>query len=346
MYRCGPLVRGYLQSLGVAPRDVVFSPPTSPALWRAGAGRGATDPCFPVKVTLAHVEHLVSRVHDAGAPLDALYVPRATHAATPVRHTLDCASCPVVAAAPAMVRAGYVLADDALAPRGIRLIDEPLTLSDPSALRAQLFSAFGELLAVSRAQSDAAVACGLAAMRALDTALQTRAAAVLARLAREPALGAVLVVARPYHADPGINHRVGEELAALGYPVLTVRSLPRDEAVLSRWMRAPLAAGTIEDVFDVRDLLPESDNSGASERLWAARIAAGHGRLGVLDLGSFKCAQDAPTYAPMRALFADARVVRCNLHDLDETRPAVSLRMRLRTFAHALRGRGMAPWSS
>jgi predicted nucleotide-binding protein (sugar kinase/HSP70/actin superfamily) len=130
----------------------------------------------------------------------------------------------------------------------------------------------------------------------------------------------VLVLARPYHADPGINHRLGEELQALGYPVLTVRSLPLD----------PTTA-------DLGDLAPDCANSGSAERLWGARFAARHGGMGVVDLSSFKCGQDAPTYAPIREILDRAGIVTCRLHDLDETRPVTSLRVRLLTFAAALR---------
>jgi predicted nucleotide-binding protein (sugar kinase/HSP70/actin superfamily) len=296
-------------------------------------------------VTLAHVRYLLDRVHDTGRKLDAILVPRSTHAAVPVRHALDCASCPVVAASPAMVRAAFVIGDDALARRGVRLIDGEITLVEPDRLRAQMHEAFGEMLAATRSESDAAVAMGLAAMGALDAQLQSRAQRVFDRLDRVTDRGAVLVIARPYHADPGICHHVGEELQAIGYPVLSIRSLPRDPVHLARLFRDDLSAGRIEDPFDIRDLLPESDNSGASERLWAARFAAAHGRLGVIDLSSFKCAQDAPTYAPMHSLFERAGTVRCNLHDLDETRPATSLRLRLQTFAHAMQEKGLRPWS-
>ncbi len=346
MYRSAPFYRAYLEQLGVRPRDVVFSPPTDAALWRDGSHHGATDPCFPVKVTLAHVSHLLTNVHDAGRPLDAIVVPRTTHAATPVKHALDCASCPVVAAAPAMVRAAFASGDDALARRGIHLVDGAVDLADHERLRAQMHTSFGGLLEATRAESDEAVARGLAAMRALDVQLQSRAASVLDALDGHSSRGAVLVIARPYHADPGICHRVGEELQSLGYPVLTIRSLPREPERLTRLFGADVASGLIEDPFDIRDLLPESDNSGASERLWAARFAASHGRLGVLDLSSFKCAQDPPTYASMRALFDRAGTIRCNLHDLDETRPITSLRLRLKTFAHALGEKGLHAWSS
>ena len=340
MYRAAPFFRGYLEAAGVAPADVVFSPVTSPALWRAGAHHGSSDPCFPVKVSLAHVHHLLHRVHDRGRPLDVLFVPHVTHALTPVTHVRDSASCPVVAASPALVRASL---GDELARRGIAIVDPLVTLTRPELLREQMFAAFAPLLALSRAASDAAVTAGLAAMRAVDDALGAAARDVLDELERTPGRGAVLVLARPYHVDPGLDHRLGEELQALGYPAFSCRAIPRDADYLRRLFQAELAAGTIADPFDVRDLAPECVNSGAAERLWAARFAARHGRLGVVDLSSFKCGQDAPLYAPVREVLDAAGVVTCSLHDLDETRPVASLRLRLRTFAHALAARGLAP---
>jgi predicted nucleotide-binding protein (sugar kinase/HSP70/actin superfamily) len=322
MYRAAPFFRAYLETAGVAPGDVVFSPVTSPALWRAGARHGVSDPCFPVKVSLAHVHHLLHRVHDRGRPLDAILVPHVTHALTPVTGVRDTASCPVVAASPGLVRASL---GEELARRGVAILDPVVTMTRPALLAQQMFDAFAPLLGLSRDDSDAAVAAGAAAMRRVDDTLGAAARAVLDEIEATPGRGAVLVLARPYHADPGLNHRVGEELQALGYPVFGCRAVPRD---------APA---------DLGDLAPDCVNSGAAERLWAARFAARHGRLGVVDLSSFKCGQDAPVHAVVRELLDGAGVVTCALHDLDETRPVTSLRLRLRTFAQALAARGLGP---
>jgi predicted CoA-substrate-specific enzyme activase len=341
MYRAAPFVRGYLEALGVRPEDVLFSPPTSAELWREGAGHGASDPCFPVKVSLAHVHHLLYRVHDGGRPLDAVLVPSFTHAVTPV-HGTDCASCPVVAASPALVSASFGVSGE-LGVRGIELLDGAITLTEPELLRAQMFAMFGELLEASQAESDAGVQAGFARMRRLDLMLQAKAQEVLQSIDRGERRAAVLVLCRPYHADPGINHRVGEEVQSLGYPVLSIRSLPRDPGYLGQLFARDLAERRISDPFDVDDLHPESANSGANERLWAARFAARHGRLGVIDLSSFKCTQDAPVAHAVRSVLDDGAVVSCALHDLDETRPVGSLRLKLSTFAHALRERGLSP---
>ena len=335
LYRAAPLLRAYLQALGVAPRDILFSPPTSPALWRRGAHHGATDPCFPAKVLLAHAHHLLEAER-----FDALFVPRVTRALTCVRHSVDCASCPVVAASPALVRASFA---QRLAARGIELIDPELDLSRPAHLAAQLHGAFGARLDVSREESDAALDVAIDASARFDASLRARAKRVLdgARHGR----GAVLVLGRPYHVDPGISHHVGVELQNLGYPSLSIRALPRDPAWLSALLDDDLARGGLDDPWDIRDLLPESDNSGGAERLWAARVAVRHKRIGIVDLSSFKCAQDAPTSAPIARLVREGGTPYCALHDLDETRPRTSLQLALRTFAHAMQERGLAPWT-
>ena len=46
---------------------------------------------------------------------------------------------------------------------------------------------------------------------------------------------AILMIGRPYHLDPGLNHGIPEEFQILGYPVLSIRSLPRDREWLKRF---------------------------------------------------------------------------------------------------------------
>jgi len=297
-----------------------------------------------VKVTLAHVHYLLREVHDRGRPLDALFVPRITHARVSVQGCVDCASCPVVVAAPSMVRAAFELEHDALGARGVALLDPELDLSAPSRCAEQLHRAFAPLLGATRGESDEAFRRAREHALSFERDLQRRGRALLDDAA-EPGRnrGAVLVIARPYHADPGINHAVGAELEALGYPCLGLRALPTDEAYLQPLFAR--AGDTRTHPLDVSQIASETDNSGAAERLWAARFAAAHGRLGVLDLSSFKCGQDAPTYAPARALLHDAGVVTCSLHELDETRPRAGMRVRLATFASAMESRGLARWS-
>ncbi len=59
MYSLAPLFTAYFESLGVAPDNLVWSDFTSEELYRAGAKRGAIDPCFPSKLGIPHVHNLL-----------------------------------------------------------------------------------------------------------------------------------------------------------------------------------------------------------------------------------------------------------------------------------------------
>ncbi len=59
MYQTAPLFRTYFESLGVRPRNLVYSDFTSPKLYKEGATRGSIDPCFPSKLAIPHVHNLI-----------------------------------------------------------------------------------------------------------------------------------------------------------------------------------------------------------------------------------------------------------------------------------------------
>ena len=64
---------------------------------------------------------------------------------------------------------------------------------------------------------------GLAALRGLDDDLQRRGLEILQSLEQENKVG-VLLLGRPYHLDPGLNHGVLEEFQVLGYLDSSFRS--------------------------------------------------------------------------------------------------------------------------
>src|SRR6201993_696598 len=72
IYTYAPLFNGYLESLGVQPENIVYSDYTSSDLYRAGASRGAIDPCFPAKIGISHVYNLIQEKHRK-KPLNAIF---------------------------------------------------------------------------------------------------------------------------------------------------------------------------------------------------------------------------------------------------------------------------------
>ena len=119
---------------------------------------------------------------------------------------------------------------------------------------------------------------------------------MLKQLEEEDRIGIVLL-ARPYHNDPGMNHEIPDELQKLGYPILTVQSLPVDDDICRPLFQADIDAGFIKDPFDITDVWKNSYSENTNQKVWAAKFTARHPNLVALELSSFKCGHDAPIYS-------------------------------------------------
>ena len=80
IYTYAPLFNGYFESLGVQPENIVYSDFTEQELYRAGASRGAIDPCFPAKIGIPHVHNLIYRKSTRKKPLDVDLLPHVRRA--------------------------------------------------------------------------------------------------------------------------------------------------------------------------------------------------------------------------------------------------------------------------
>jgi activator of 2-hydroxyglutaryl-CoA dehydratase/predicted nucleotide-binding protein (sugar kinase/HSP70/actin superfamily) len=333
LYSVAPFLRAYLETLGVAPEHIVFSPETSEDLWTEGSKYGAIDPCFPAKVALAHVHHLLLK--PKGGRLDYLWFPAITHLPEVIADGAGATACPVVAGTPVVAKAAFTKERDHFAARGVVYLDGALRFNDPLLLAHQLLTTWGAALGVTADESAFACAQGWRALAACDLELERRGREVLDQVERDGRI-AILLLGRPYHLDPGLHHGVLEEYQALGYPILTIRSLPKAPDYLRALFAEDLAAGTMRDAMDIRDVWPESFSANSAQRVWAAKFAARHGRIAVLDLSSFKCGHDAPTYGIVDGILAHAHTPYSALHDLDANKPGGSIQIRVRTYAHTL----------
>jgi activator of 2-hydroxyglutaryl-CoA dehydratase/predicted nucleotide-binding protein (sugar kinase/HSP70/actin superfamily) len=327
LYSTGPLWRTYFEALGVAEENVVFSDPTSEELWIEGAKYGSIDPCFPSKVTQAHLHNLIFHKH-AKRKLDYIYFPCITHLPTFVTPVQDSTACPIVQGAPKVMRAAFTKEVDFFATHGIEYVDAAATLNEPVYFARQMFETWGPRLGVTEDESDHAVREGLKALRLFDEELQRRGLELLEKLEDDHKVG-VLLLSRPYHLDPGLHHGVPDEFQALGYPILTIRSIPKDPRWLARWFEGP--------PLSVEDVLPENYSANSVQKVWAAKFAARHPNVVVLDLSSFKCGHDAPTYGLIDRIINASGTPYSALHDIDANKPGGSIKIRVKTYAHTLR---------
>jgi hypothetical protein len=71
-------------------------------------------------------------------------------------------------------------------------------------------------------------------------------------------------------------------------------------------------------------------------KVWGAKFAAHHPNVVVLDLSSFKCGHDAPTYGIIDSIITSAGTPYSALHDIDANKPGGSIKIRVKTYAHSL----------
>jgi hypothetical protein len=145
------------------------------------------------------------------------------------------------------------------------------------------------------------------------------------------------MVARPYHSDPGLNHNILDEFQVLGYPVLSMRSIPKDPVWLERFFKADLEKGLVKTVLDITDVWPENYSANSAQKVWAAKFASRHPNVAVVDLSSFKCGHDAPTYGLVDGMIGAAGTPYQALHDIDANKPGGSIKIRVKTYSHSLK---------
>ncbi|MCB9672697.1 MAG: CoA activase [Alphaproteobacteria bacterium] len=332
LYTLGPWFRTYFEALGMPRQNVVFSEPTTEEMWNEGGRYGSIDPCYPSKVIQAHVHELIFHAHPDDmkrrGPLSFIFYPCITHIPSWLDNTMDTASCPIVAGSPNVVKAAFTKEVDFFARAGLEYVDPALTFTEPNLLKRVMFETWGPRLGVTEDESDFACEQAWKALQAFDDRMQARGRAILAELERDNRVG-IVMLGRPYHNDPGLNHGIPEEFQVRGYPILSVRSLPRDPGTLARLF--PDGDGN-----DIRDVWPENYSANSSQKVWAARYVARHPNLAVLDLSSFKCGHDAPTYGIIDKIVGTAKVPYAALHDLDANKPGGSILIRVKTTIHKL----------
>lgn len=332
MYSYAPFFSAYFQALGVPSSNIVFSDVTSEAMWREGSRRGSIDQCFPSKVALAHVHQLLTGMRKKP---NIIFFPVFTTLLTELENVLDSCACPTVAGTPEVVKAAFTKEGDSFAMAGARYYDPVLSLAEPELFERQMFAFARPVLDVTESENVHAIRQGYRAMEQFKSSLREQAKAVLEELERDHRPGIVLL-GRPYHNDPGLNHEIVESLQKCGYPVFTIDSLPTTPEILDRLFGQEIANGDIRSGMDITDVWKNAYSENSSRKLWAAKYVARHPNLVALDLSSFKCGHDAPMYSIVESIVQATDTPYFTFHDIDENRPAGSIKIRVETIAYFL----------
>jgi predicted nucleotide-binding protein (sugar kinase/HSP70/actin superfamily) len=327
---------GFLVALGFDARHVVFSNATSDEQGREfGRGRGTVDCCYPVKCMSGHYGELVfGQKHN----IDILLSPMIRSLPSFLNgHVVDSLACPRVMAAPENIKAGFLKERDVFSERGIKYVSPFVSLAEPAIVPKQLQRALNDAVpGLTLQEVQSAVTAGYAALAAFNKQMQGKGREILQWCA-ENNRPCILVLARPYHMDPGIGHEIEADLQAFGYPILWSQYLPIDPDIMQWLFGDDIREGAINSAFDVRDVWPSSYSGNTNEILWGAKVAA---RLPwvtcVIRLASYECGMDQPTYTPVQKIVEGSGTLFFSFQDLDATKPAGSVKIRVETVAYYL----------
>ena len=209
--------------------------------------------------------------------------------------------------------------------------------NEPLMCKQQMFDEWGPLLGITEDESDFADRRGVQGARARSrTRWSARAARSSTRSRRENRV-ALLMLGRPYHHDPGLNHGIPEEFQVLGYPILSMRSLPRDKATTRRAVRRGHREGRHRERRSTSPTCGRRTTrpTGAEGVGGEVRRAPPERRVPrSLEL------QVRPRRADLRPDRLDHRVGAARpysaLHDIDANKPSGSIKIRVKTYAHTL----------
>jgi len=324
---------GFLRDIGISSENIVFSSDTSEEQGREfGKGRGTVDCCYPVKAISGHYGELVfglkKKIHVLLSPM--IYsLPSFLRG-----HVSETLSCTRVMAGPENIKAGFLKERDVFGENGIRYVSPFVSMAEPDAVPKQMYDSLKDVFDLDVAETERAVEAGYKALRAFNQKMRAEARQILTWCARENK-PCILVLARPYHMDPGIGHEIEADLQAHGYPILWLQYLPIDEDLLDWLFGEEVRAGKIRSPLDISDVWTSSNSSNTNEILWGAKFATRCPWIAcVLRLSSYECGMDQPTYTPTQKIVEATGTLFFKFGDLDSTKPAGSIKIRIETIVH------------
>ena len=329
---------GFFDALGIDARRLEFSSDSSEEQARQfGKGRGTVDCCYPVKCISGHYGELLAR--DKRHKIDVLFSPMIYSLPSYLNgHVLASLACPRVMAAPENIKAGFLKEKDVFAEHGVRYVAPLVSLGDAAARAEAALRRPARRAPRPDAQGDATRGRGrLSRARSL----RRRSARASARKCSRDAQPQTRPACWCWRAPTTWTLASATRSRSICRPTAircSGRNTCRSTPTCSTGCSGPdIDAGHIKSPFDIADVWPSSYSANTNEILWAAKFAARMPWVAcVVRLSSYECGMDQPTYTPVQQIVERSGTLFFSFQDLDSTKPAGSVKIRVETIAHYL----------
>ena len=340
MYSQTPIFTGYFAVAGHQGREhrLLATTPARSCTRKAPSAAPSTR-ASRRKLGIPHVHNLLYKVHAEEAARHHL-LPDDRLPDQPICSNVQASrACPTVATTPEAVKAAFIKEGDLFKEKGVRFLDTFVNLSKPDLLRAaDVRGVQGHPRPRRRKRTSAPSSRAIARCDHFDNVTMRGAAReVLEQLEREDRLGVVLL-GRPYHNDPGVNHEILEEFQKLGYPVFAQDCLPIDDDIIWRLFGDEVVAGEIAASAGDRRRLEEL----ATARTPAARSGPPSTSRGIRtwwrwSFPASSAATTRPIYTVVEEIVEHSGTPYFCFKDIDENKPTGSIKIRVETIGYFLK---------
>lgn len=302
MYENYPFWFTFFTNLGFR---VELSPVSSREIYESGMDTIPSETlCYPAKLVHGHIACLVNK------GIKMIFYPCIPYERREFDGADNHYSCPIVTSYPEIIRNNM----DILRDGTIRFMCPFLPYNDEARLIQRLFEEFKDL-GISKKEISGAVALGMAEVLSVREDIRKKGEETLNYLEQTGTTGVVLA-GRPYHLDPGVNHRVDDMITASGMAVLSVQSvchkggIERPLAFVDQWMYQ-------SRIYAATGFIKTSDN------------------LELVQLNSFGCGLDAISLEQVKEILKKGRKVHTSVK-IDEMSRRGLFKLRIRSLKAAV----------
>lgn len=286
---------------------VQLSEPSSTTVFQKGTGYIMSDNlCFPGKLVSGHIMDLIEK------GVDRIFYPMVFYEESGFSDAANSYNCPIVSGYAQVIK-NVMDPDKNL---GIPLDMPPVNFNDKKLLRKTCFEYLASL-GVPREVSLQAFDKALESQKQFKGQVRSVAAEVLEN-AKEEGRPVILLMGRPYHIDPLINHKIPDILINFGLDVITEDSVPLEDG----------------QTLDNRHVMTQWEY--LNRYFHAARWAGKQNNVEVVQLNSFGCGPDPFILDEVSAILGEygksPTVIR-----IDEIESVGSTKLRLRSMLESMR---------
>lgn len=287
--------------------QVVLSGESSAHMYYKGMDTVPSDSlCYPAKLAHGHIMDLVEQ------GIKKIFYPCLPYNMEDEENRSDNHfNCPVVASYAENIRGNM----DVLRENDIDFIQPFLPIHSPKHMAKRLYQELGGREGISLSEIKAACAAAYEELEAYRQEVRRKGQEILSE-AEQAGRQVILLAGRPYHMDPEINHGIPEMIQSYDLPIISedaVYHLPVHEEplkIVNQW-------------------------SYHARLYHAARYAAEHGNVTLIQFSSFGCGLDAITTGQVKSILEEHERI-YTMIKLDDVSNLGAARIRLRSLMAAL----------